>query len=496
MNKNNELDQRLAKADPSLKRTPPKLSDSTISAAIAGDGKLSLKARYQLLGQNIRRLSLGVAVGGSAAAVAVAMVVSSSSQPLIQLSANQSSANPESSISADLAGGKMMMPYMNYEYVAGPGLPSNSGSGQVFKLVRQSTPAEVLKKVAAVFGVEGTVNKYPDFSETNQGYFFGQSEDPWGYDGKNPVISLWWSGTASWNYSNPASMPESVCEKTDADGNCTSWPEFVPTPELLPTKSEAIAKALEVFNSTGLMVRAEEIRIDASEWGVSASASMTVGGQSTNVEWYLGWSSNGELSYAGGHSVASESMGTYGTISAVSAVDRLSDWRWSGSPSSAYYQRYQPAIIDSVPYEKTDESTTTDSTSTRSEGEAEPGSEGEAEPGSEGEAEPGSEGEAEPGSEGEAAPGAGDSSPGDDLMPMPEPEPETVTITVIQAERALLSIWDASGDVWLVPGWILINDQGWFGSVISVIEGVIELPKETEFDIMPMPDEDSGVSNK
>jgi hypothetical protein len=81
-------------------------------------------------------------------------------------------------------------------------------------------------------------------------------------------------------------------------------------------------------------------------------------------------------------------------------------------------------------------------------------------------------------------------------MPMPEPEPETVTITVVQAERALLSIWDASGDVWLVPGWILINDQGWFGSVISVIEGVIELPKETEFDIMPMPDEDSGVSNK
>jgi hypothetical protein len=57
-------------------------------------------------------------------------------------------------------------------------------------------------------------------------------------------------------------------------------------------------------------------------------------------------------------------------------------------------------------------------------------------------------------------------------------------------------VWDANGEVWLVPGWILINDQGWFGAVISLIEGVIELPKESEVDIMPLPADDSGVSNK
>ena len=57
-----------------------------------------------------------------------------------------------------------------------------------------------------------------------------------------------------------------------------------------------------------------------------------------------------------------------------------------------------------------------------------------------------------------------------------------------------MSIWDAGGEVWLVPGWILINDQGWFGAVISLIEGVIELPKET--DIMPLPADDTDVSNK
>jgi len=455
MTNNDELDQRLAKADPAIKRVAPELGEGILASAIAADSKLTLRARFVLLSQNLRRASLGLAVGGSAAAVAVAMVLTSAPTPLIQLSGMQGSANPES-VSARMDGGAdkmMMMPYVNFEYVAGPNLSSETGSGQVFKLVRQSTPEEVLANVAAVFGVEGTIKKYPDFAETNPGYFFGQSDDPWGYDGKNPVISLWWSGTASWNYSNPIAYPESKCEQTDADGNCTAWTEFQPTPELLPTKDEATAKALEVFNATGLDVSASEIRIDASEWGVSASASMTVDGQPTNVEWYLGWSSTGVLSYAGGHSVAAEAMGTFDTISALSAVDRLADWRWSGSPSGIFYQRFQPPMVaEPAPYVKSGEATADTESS--------------------------------------------DSSIAIDPMPGEQIEPETVTLTVVESESALLSIWDANGEVWLVPGYILVNDQGWFGAVISLIEGVIELPKETEVDIMPLPADDTGVSNK
>ena len=454
MTNNDELDQRLKKADPAIKRVAPELGEGILASAIAADSKLTMRARFELLSQNLRRASLGLAVGGSAAAVAVAMVLTSAPTPLIQLSGMQGSANPES-VSARMDGGadKMMMPYVNFEYVAGPNLSSETGSGQVFKLVRQSTPEEVLANVAAVFGVEGTIKKYPDFAETNPGYFFGQSDDPWGYDGKNPVISLWWSGTASWNYSNPIAYPESKCEQTDADGNCTVWTEFQPTPELLPTKEEARAKALEVFNATGLDVLASEIRIDASEWGVSASASMTVDGQPTNVEWYLGWSSTGVLSYAGGHSVAAEAMGTFDTISALSAVDRLADWRWSGSPSGIFYQRFQPPMVaEPAPYVKSGEATADTESS--------------------------------------------DSSIAIDPMPGEQIEPETVTLTVVESESALLSIWDANGEVWLVPGYILVNDQGWFGAVISLIEGVIELPKETEVDIMPLPADDTGVSNK
>jgi hypothetical protein len=75
-------------------------------------------------------------------------------------------------------------------------------------------------------------------------------------------------------------------------------------------------------------------------------------------------------------------------------------------------------------------------------------------------------------------------------------EPEVITVTVVSAEAALLSIWDSAGDVWLVPGFILVNDQGWWSSIISLIEGVIALPEPSTIDIMPLPADDSSVSNK
>lgn len=454
MSDKDDLDQRLSKADPAKKRSAPLLTEDILTAAIAGQAKLSLKARFELLSSNFRRLALGLGVSGSAAVVAVALVITSSPQPLIQLSGMQGARNAESAAAQlDVGSDKMIMPFNYFEFLAGPNLSNEPGSGEVYKLTRQPTPEDVLTNVAAVFGVQGSIKKYPDFSEGNPGYFFGQSDDPWGYDAKNPVISLWWLGTASWNYSNPVAFPDSVCEETDSKGNCVAYQEFLPTPELLPTESEALAKALEVFSATGLEVSASEIRIETSEWGVNASASMMVGGQPTNVEWYLGWSSTGEISYAGGHSVVAEPMGAFDTVSAISAVDRLADWRWSGSPSGLYYQRFQPrAIDDPAPFM----------------GGEKPMAES-----------------LEP-----------DSRQSADDMPGSQPQPETLVLTIIAAESALLSVWDANGEVWLVPGWILINDQGWFGAVISVIEGVIALPRETDFNIMPLPADDSSVSNK
>jgi hypothetical protein len=140
------------------------------------------------------------------------------------------------------------------------------------------------------------------------------------------------------------------------------------------------------------------------------------------------------------------------------------------------YEKYQPAVSDM---------------SVRSEPYAEPTTEPEV-------SETEQPVEPEPGVS--ASPTPVDPAPTETPEPAPiEPapmEPEVITLTVVSAEAALLSIWDSAGDVWLVPGFILVNDQGWWSSIISLIEGVIALPEPSTMDIMPLPADDSHLSTK
>ena len=395
----------------------------------------SLLDRLNKLPPELKFSSAAVVLAG--AVVSIALVSSFGAQPIIQLASSPGGGENSSAAMSESSEDKMMiMPFTTYSYKAGAGLSSDTGSGQVYKLSRTGDPESVLAKIAEVFGVQGSLKKYPDFSDQNPGYFFSESNDPWGYDDLNPTVSLWWSGTGSWNYYNPGDVTRSSssCEEPDADGICPEWTEVLPTPELLPTRADAIAKALEIFSATGLSVTESDLRIDYSEWGVYISAAMSVEGQPTSIEWYIGWSSTGEISFAGGHSVIAEALGAFDTISAVQAVDRLDDWRWFGSAATSFYEKYQGNFGDiSV---RTDET-------------IDPGL----------------------------------------------TEPEVVTLTIVSAERTLVSIWDAAGDVWLVPGLIMVNDQGWFNSVISVVDGVIALPEPSIVQIEPLPAEDSSEGN-
>ena len=62
-------------------------------------------------------------------------------------------------------------------------------------------------------------------------------------------------------------------------------------------------------------------------------------------------------------------------------------------------------------------------------------------------------------------------------MPEPMPTPETVVVTVDEAHATLLLLWDADGNAWLVPGFAMPHPDGWFNSVVSLVEGVITLPE-------------------
>jgi hypothetical protein len=69
-------------------------------------------------------------------------------------------------------------------------------------------------------------------------------------------------------------------------------------------------------------------------------------------------------------------------------------------------------------------------------------------------------------------------------------EPETITIEVNSSEETLLLVSDASGNAWLVPGYILRHgSESWeWSAVISVVDGVIEVPEPQPITIMPVPE--------
>ena len=485
MNTPDELDARLRKADPANKAKTEPLSAEILAAASKSKLRLGLTQRFELLSSKARGFALGGLVSGTAAILAVAIVVNPIQTPLIQLAASyQGPSNGSGSMSEASDDKLMSMPFFIYDYVAGPNLSNEGGSGQIYKLVRTGTPESILQKVSRLFDVQGSVKKFPDFSEANPGYFFGESDDPWGIDNQNPIVSVWWSGTASWSYSNPSnSSISSSCSSMDAEGFCEEWIEPVSTPELLPSKSEAIAKALEVFNATGLAVTESDLRVDMSEWGVSVSAAMAVDNQPTSIEWYIGWGSDGEISYAQGHSVVAQAVGTYNTISPVQAMERLDQWIWYGSPPSYLYEKY-PAIYSDMSVRN---EPLVDPEVSETEVTAEPI---EPSPSETVSPEPETTESIEP-------------SPSETASAVPEPtetepapvEPQVVTLTIVRAESALLGIWDAAGDVWLVPGWIMFNDEGWWSTVISLIEGIIALPDPGMFDVEPLPAEDSSVGN-
>ena len=480
MNTPEDLEARLAKADPAYKSTTPTLSPELISEATKANKQIGLADRFQLLSARARSLTLGSLASGVAGVAAIALVVTITPQPLIQLSASPLSSQTALGMSAEASDKMMSMPFQTYQYVAGPGLSNESGSGQVYKLVRQGTPESVLANLAEVFDISGSVKKFPDYSPEYPGFYYGETDDPWGIETQEPMVYIWWSGTGTWSYSNSlaSSSISSDCVNLDADGNCQEWVEPVATPELLPARADAIATALEIFSSTGLIVTESDLRVDYSDWGVNISAALKVDGKPTSIEWYVSWSSTGELSYASGHAVVAQAVGSYNTVSAAASVSRLSDWRWFGSAAYSLYEKYQPAVSD---------------LSVRSEPYAEPATEPEV-------SETEQPVEPEPGVSASPTPVEPEPTEPAPIEPAPtEPapiEPEVITLTVVSAEPALLSIWDSAGDVWLVPGFILVNDQGWWSSIISLIEGVIALPEPSTMDIMPLPADDSSVSNK
>jgi hypothetical protein len=369
-----------------------------------------------------KNLLLGLS-GVAVAATAVFAVMPSNPAPLIDLAQSQ----PQREALGGSSDAKMMM-WVEYEYVAGSGLSDAGGSDQVYKLNLNGSPEALVEKLAARFGVEGKLSKETYDEGKTYNYFFGNKAKP-----ENASVSVYWTGTGSWYFGDYSKFSEKVN---------------------LPTKASALATASEIFADTGLVVAEDAITVTSGDWGMVAQASLQVGGEDTALEWMVNWAPNGEIIGVSGHSVTVEAKGTYGTISAKDSVKRLGDWRYGGSAASSYYGGGMAMMSRGGSVVSSDVS--------------ESGSEPSVEPTEEPTVEPTPEPTEEP-----------------TVEPTPEPTPEKVVMKLVSSKKTHLLIWDAKGGAWLVPGYMLKNSDGWYNSVISLVDGIIALPK-LDAGVMPM----------
>lgn len=450
-----------------------------------------------------RVAGLGAGVATLAVAAVVTTSVLSPPAPLFTLTAGGGGVAADGAALAE-SSDMRMGGWVEYRYLPGDNLSTATASQSVYQLQLSGTPQSVLTTVGQVFGIAGSVEQSEYFDPSWPNYFLG-SED-W----TSPSVNITWSGTGTWWYSNPNAYPGFDCpassespdgseERVEIGEPCIQLP-----PEgLLPTTSEAKERAATIFTATGLPVSPGDVRVVyADEWGVQVSAALFVDGYETALEWTISFGPNELIAYASGHSVSAVNRGTFDTVSAYDAVERLNETVWWGSPPYSVYGSGDVTIGSSVTVEP---GVVVESDVAREAAEAfeEPTEEPPTAPepvdpdtpvDSDGGGAPPPPGDDTTVVDGE--PGSPDApvDSGDGVEPFPgieeewPTEPEIVEVTVTKASSALLLVFDDSFGAWLVPGFVMEHEEGWPMAVISLVPGVITLPEPTYYDIMPLPE--------
>jgi hypothetical protein len=383
-------------------------------------------------------------------------------------------------------------PWVDYRYTPSENLSKDAQPRAVYQLQLAGTPESVLSVVGAAFGVTGAVEKSQYFDPVWPTYYIGTEE--W----TAPAVTLTWSGTGNWWYSNPDAYPAFDCEVSSSDDGQDSverCDEPVPAGPV-PSVADAKKRAAELFTATGFPVSENTIRLVYSdEWGVYLSAALFVDGQETAVEWAIGFGPNGVISHASGHSVSVVNRGTFDTVSAYDAVERMADGMWWGSAPMSFYSESGIAFGSSA---------TTDIGVVEEEAPTPDEDDQPAERPVDDDTPVGSDTPGDSGEGGDPAPGGDSEAPeepvspdtpvdsGDGSEPFPgvdeewPTEPEIVEVEITSATAALLLVFDSSSGAWLVPGFVMEHDEGWPVSVISLVPGVVALPEPEDYWIEPM----------
>ena len=444
----------------------PELSDELVTGAAGRPApRLTNPARTLRVAG-----SAGLAVAALAVAAVVVVPGLTPRAPLFTAAESSGQASAMSTESTRL-GDSVIGWWVDYNYTAAPSLSTEGGRGEVYRLVLDSAdPALRTADLAEMFGVDGDAVEAEWSSPGFPTLVVGAQ------DGTEKNLSFNAYGTGDWWFNDPASASTYVCdtsgtpEQSDEYG-CLLSPD---APEsLAPTVDEARTLAQELFAATGFDVNAADIEIYSDNWGTSATAYLSVEGERTALAWSASWSNTGGLAYASGHTVRVESQGVFDTVSPTDAVARLDDGRWFGSAGPDFhggaiafateFARTGDADLSEVAEPETDSPETPAEPTTPVDPTVEP-------------VEPTVE-PAEPAEPAEPIEPEVSVTPIPDEVPLPEPTPEVIDVTVDNATATPVLLWDVDGNAWLVPGYAMQMEEGWWNAVVSLVEGVIALPE-------------------
>ncbi len=384
----------------------------------------TLKGKSAPIGFRAARFSLA---GAAAAVLAVGLTLPSTlaPQPLFTLAGAGPSGNQTGALSAasEVADAKMIWPgWIQYNYLT-DGLSDEGGKGVVYEIRKVGDPIQILQKIADYFGIEGTPRE-DDWST--------KEYPSYSIQGENFYLSVYWSGAGYWNFGR---WTNQVLCAEPAEGEASTKDCIPPQskPEQIPSKPELIEQTITTFAAFGIEVTEQQLTVQRDEWGAYVTVSNSHKGQPIPIDFYIAWDFQGKISSISAASFEIVERGEFGTVSPVDAVARIKDGRWYGGVSSKYYEQYYRPIgiarsTDAVALPAPDEESSD--------------------------------------------------------QPVEPVEPEIVDLTINRSDEVLVSVFDSAGNMWLVPGYLLFNDQGWFDSIVSLVEGVIQLPEP--YDVMPL----------
>lgn len=290
----NDSIEQLRKA---VKTKAPKLDDQTILNGIAKP------KQSKPLGRRLTLSGLGVAT----VVIAALSIGLSKPTPLFSLG-NRSNSMEYSAATSQGAGAtdkmSVMIPAVNYEYVPGNSLGWMRGLEKVYEVKPSGDPLQLIQTLATRFGIKGEIVQDPWGQSDTHHYFYGDKVKQY----ELPAVDVYWNGTGSWwvnMYTGASSGPG-----FEADEYYKSM-------------------GLELFKATGLNAELSDLAL-YKDTGRRVVGYLKVDGKVTPIFWEMDWDQYGNLIYASGNSLELVDRGFASTVSEREAVNRISDWRYSG----------------------------------------------------------------------------------------------------------------------------------------------------------------------